>query len=78
MNFTVEEENLICVYDTTSRQAAVEGIRTAMPDYEEDDMREIAENTLRKLEAMSDTEFSAYIFSPAYYDAEDEETEGSS
>jgi len=76
MNFTVEEENLICIYDTTSRTAVMDGIRAAMPDYEEDDMREIAGNVLRKLDAMSDGDFSAYVFSPAYYNEEDDETEG--
>ena len=83
MIFTVEEENLICIYDTTSKQALMDGIRAAMSDFEEDEqeapvaMREIAGNALRKLEAMSDEDFSAYVFSPAYYSEDDnEETEG--
>jgi len=75
--FTVEEENLICIYDTTSRTAAMEGISTAMPDYDDDDMREIAGNALRKLDAMSDAEFTEYVFVPAYHNEDDEETEGS-
>jgi len=75
--FTVEEENLICIYDTTSRTAAMEGINAAMPDYEDDDMREIAGNALRKLDAMSDAEYSEYVFVPAYHNEDDEETEGS-
>jgi len=77
MIFTVEEENLICIYDTTNKQALMDGIRAAMPDFEENEMREIAGNALRKLEAMSDEDFSAYVFSPAYYSEDDnEETEG--
>ena len=76
MTFTVEEENLICIYDTTSRAALMNGIRAATPDYEEDDMREIAENVLRKLDGMSDEEFAAIVFSPAYFNEEDDETEG--
>jgi len=74
MTFTVEQENLICMYDTTSKQALTDAIRAAMPDYEEDEMQGIAGNALRKLDAMSDAEFSEYVFSPAY-DGEDE-TEG--
>ena len=73
MIFTVEEENLLCIYDTTSKQALTDAIRAAMPDYEEDDMREIAGNALCKLEAMNDTEFSEYVLCPAYFN---EETEG--
>ena len=70
--FTVEEENLICAFDTTGRAAVITGIRGAMPDFDEDEMREIAESALRKLDAMTDAEFSALIFSPAYYDDESE------
>ena len=76
MIFTAEEENLACIYDMASKQALTDGIRAAMPEYEEDEMREIAGNVLRKLEAMSDKEFSEYVFSPAYHNEEDEETEG--
>ena len=74
--FTVEEENLICIYDTTSRTATMGGIRATMPDYDDDDMREIAGNALRKLESMSDADFSEYVFVPAYHNEDDEETEG--
>ena len=72
--FTVEEENLICAFDTTSRIALINNIREAMNDFDEDadEMREIAEGALRKLEAMDDAEFSALILSPAY---DDDETE---
>ena len=72
--FTVEEENLICAFDTTSRNALITGIRGALPDFDGDEpeMREIADSALRKLDAMTDAEFSAFIFSPAYYDDESE------
>ena len=73
MTFTVEEVNLICIYDTTNRVALIDGISAVMPDYEDDDMREIAENALRKLNSMSDSEFSETVFSPAY-DGEEEKT----
>jgi hypothetical protein len=74
--FTVEEENLICIYDTASRTALMDGIRAAMLDFEDDAMREIGENALRKLEAMSEDDFSAYVFTPAYYNENEDETEG--
>jgi hypothetical protein len=70
--FTVEEENLICVFDTSGRTALIGDIRAAMPDFEEPEMREIADSAIAKLEAMSDAEFFALTFSPAY---EDDETE---
>jgi len=74
--FTVEEENLICIYDTTSKQAIMDGVCAAMPDYDDNDMREIAGNVLHKLEAMSDEDFSEYVFSPVYYNEDEDETEG--
>jgi hypothetical protein len=72
--FTVEEENLICAFDTSSRDALIGGIRDALPEFDGDgpEMREIAEGALRKLDAMTDTEFSETIFSPAYHDDESE------
>ena len=73
MKFTVEEENLICIYDTTSRGALMNALRTAMPDFDEPEMRELAGNVLRKLDGMSDEDFSELVFSPAYSNEEQEE-----
>ena len=70
--FTVEEENLICAFDTSSLDAAIKDISAAMPDFDEPELIEIAGNALRKLETMTDAEYSALIFSPAYYDDETE------
>ena len=76
MNFTVEEENLICIFDTSSRTALINGINAVLPDFDEPELREIAENILRQLNAMTDEEFSALIFNPAYFNDDDEEMEG--
>lgn len=70
--FTVEEENLVCIFDTSSRDTLIGGIREAMPDFDEPELREIAENVLHKLETMSDLEFSAIYFTPAYFDDEED------
>jgi len=66
MYFTVEEMNLICVFDTNDRAALVTAMRDTMPDFENDDMREIAQTTLAKLEGMTDEAFAALIMTPAY------------
>jgi len=76
--FTVEEENLICVYDTSSRTTLINEITMTLPDFDEPEMREIAETTLVKLNSISDAEFEALTFHPAYHgDDEDyiDETE---
>jgi len=73
--FTAEEENLICIFDISSRTAAINSLNAAMPDFEEPELREIAENTLKKLNAMTDVGFSALSFDPTYDDEDYDETE---
>ena len=70
--FTVEEENLICVFDISSRYALIKGILAAMPEFDEPEMSEIAESILRKLHVMTESEFSSLIISPAYITDESE------
>ena len=72
--FTVEEENLICAFDTSSRAALIGGIRSALPEFDDDEpeMRDIAESAIQKLEGMTDEDFSSMIFTPAYNDDESE------
>ena len=72
MNFTVEEENLICIFDTSSRTTIIRDINTAFPYFDEPELREIAENVLRQLNYMTDEEFSELIFNPAYHNDDDE------
>lgn len=72
MMFTVEEENLCCVFDISSRTVLIGGIRDTMTDCEDMEILEIADSTLRKLEAMTDAEFDALDFSPAYNNVETE------
>ena len=44
--FTIEEENLICIFDVTSRDALIAGICGALPDFDDPELREIAEGSL--------------------------------
>jgi len=73
--FTVEEENLICVFDVSSRAALISDISEAIHDFDEPEMCGIAENTLKILDGMTDEEFSELTFNPAYHN-DDDETEG--
>ena len=70
--FTIEQENILCMYDTSSRAALTNDIRAAMPDFDDPEICDIAGNAIKKLAAMSDAEFSALTFSPAYYSDETE------
>ena len=73
MDFTIEQENFICIFDVSNRNACINDIRAALPGFDDLELREIADDVLTKLDNMSDDEFSALIFSPAYYDDEMEE-----
>jgi len=70
--FTVEEENLLCVFDTSSRDRLIAGLRDAIDHFDEPELREIAESALQKLNALTGAEFSELIFSPVYLDDESE------
>ena len=53
VQFTVEEENLICMYHKTNRRRTAANIRAALPDMDED-MEALARQTADKLDAMND------------------------
>lgn len=62
--FTVEETNLICIYIADNRAELIEEITGALP-FMDKEMRALAEGTLIKLRAMTDTEFVMQGFYPA-------------
>ena len=53
MNFSVEEENLICMYHTSDRRRTMARMLTALPDMDTE-MRRLANGTIAKLEHMTD------------------------
>jgi len=56
--FSVEEINLMCVYDTGNKAALAAELRGSLPDIYDPDMREIYESAIEKLERISDDDFS--------------------
>lgn len=59
--YSVEEENLICLYHKSDRRRTMARLRADLPDMAEE-MRALARQTLDKLESMSDTDFEAQRF----------------
>ena len=57
MNFSVEEENLICMY----RRRTMTRVLAALPDMDTE-MRRPASSTLAKLENMTDADFDGQRF----------------
>ena len=57
MNFSVEEENLICMYHTSDRRRTMARMLTALPGMNTQ-MRRLANGTIAKLERMTDADFN--------------------
>ena len=55
MHFTVEEENLICVYHNADRRRTMGKINAALPDMD-GGMQALTQQTLSKLERMTDAD----------------------
>ncbi|MDL2324410.1 transposon-transfer assisting family protein [Ruminococcaceae bacterium OttesenSCG-928-A16] len=70
--FTVEEMNLMCIYDTGSRAALLREIRESLPDVYDPELRDIMGAVITKLEALTDDDFSEIGF---YADYDDEQEE---
>ena len=65
MEFTVEQMNLMCVFDTSSRYRLMLGIQNALPDVEDAELREIMLTVFDRLAGMSNEAFAAIEFIPA-------------
>lgn len=63
MRLNVEEMNLLYMFDTTNRKAAVQDILDRFPFLENEELKEICQQTVKKLEAMTDEEFTEIDFS---------------
>ena len=56
--FTVEEVNLMCVFEGQDRKGMIADIKNIIPYIQDSDMVELAGQVLGKLETMSDEEFA--------------------
>lgn len=64
MFFTVEETNLMCCFDTSSRDKLVAEMKELPLNDLDDEMTELLSHTIRKLEQMTDDEFSELYIMP--------------
>ena len=75
MNFTLEEINLMCIYDTGTRSGLIAAL-TGMLGYlqqDETELKNLTESVISRLNAMTDAEYTQLTptFIPDY-----DETEG--
>ena len=57
IRLSVEETNLLSIYADDSKRALLENINAALP-YMDADMRELAQRTLAKVDALTEEEFA--------------------
>ena len=67
-NFTFEETNLLCIYNTGSRTGLIEALTEMRGELspEEAELRELTDSALAKLRATSDAEFSELDLRPDF------------
>lgn len=64
MMFTVEEINLMCCFDTPSRKRLIAEMKELPIGELDDEMTELLFHTVRKLESITDEEFSELYIAP--------------
>lgn len=69
--FSVEEENLICIYHNADRRMTMAGLSEALP-FMDEDMQPVAQQTLEKLHNMTDTDFEEAQFYMTLSEADQE------
>ena len=70
MEFMIEEINLMCIYDTGTRQGLMDALKAMLGDLlpEEAELRQLTESVLARLDGMTDDEYAQMQESliPAY------------
>ena len=74
VNFTVEETNLLCIFETSERAVMIHKLRESLNDWPEPEMKQLAQTVITRLEALTDEEYAAVDLT-AEYDFEDEDKE---
>ena len=57
IRLSVEETNLLSIYADDSKRALLENINAALP-YMDADMRELAQRTMQKVDALTEAEYA--------------------
>ena len=71
--FSIEELNLMCIYDTGTRSGLIAGLEKIALELapEDADLSDLIQSALKKLTAMSDQEYGELILVPDYKEEDD-------
>ena len=62
--FTVEEINLMCCFNTSSRMRLIDDMESVTLNNKDGEIAKLMYKTVRKLEGMTDAEFDALYIAP--------------
>lgn len=62
--FNVEETNLLSIYRSDTRKETIQNMNAALPNMDED-MKELTQEVLTKLQKLTEKEFTFLILEPA-------------
>ena len=71
MRFSLEEINLMCIYDCTSRSGLIDELEDAMEFGDDPGMLQLMEQTIEKLHRATDAQFAKLPLVPAWEDADE-------
>lgn len=68
MNFTHDELNLMCIYDTGTRTGLIEALSTMRNQLETDEteLLQMTDSAIKKLRSMSDDDYAALELFPDF------------
>ena len=77
MNFTHDEMNLMCIYDTGTRTGLIKALSEIRGELgtDEVELRRLTDSTIEKLSAMTDKEYETVELYPDFDDEEDVDAE---
>jgi len=68
IDFTVPELNLLCIFAGKNREQTIDNIMTAIPDFTDKELTELAEEVIVKLDKLCDSDFSDWDFAEQFVD----------
>ena len=77
MDFTNDEMNLMCIYDTGNRTGLINALSEMRKELSTDEieLRELTDSVLNKLSAMTDEDYEQLELYPDFDDEEDADAE---
>ena len=71
--FSIEELNLMCIYDTGTRSGLIAGLEKISTELapEDAELSQLIQSALKQLTAMSDQEYGELILVPDYKEEDD-------